>query len=118
MTQAIVLAFTLKGQDQNKIIEKIKEASVKYADHLCIHGFMTRKEVVEKKLPTDILDAIETYFPKRANFYVKGPLRQEMCEWAKLVNAIVVIIGEVKEGVQEEYNLYMAAGLNIVNIPL
>ena len=115
---AIVLAFTLKGQEPEKIIEQIKKVRAAHPNHILIHGFMPRKEVESKGWPTTILDALEENFPIRLNMYDGGPLREPMAVVASKLRANVLVIGEEKEGVAEEVKLYKQLGLSVYYYPI
>jgi hypothetical protein len=116
--EAIVVAFTLKGQDQSKIFQRLIDVAENNPNKILIHGFLPRKIVEEKNIPTDVVDTLEALFPVQLNMFDKAPLRAEMVEVAKKLNAKVYIIGEVKEGVKEEADLYNAASLEIIHLPL
>ncbi len=114
---AIVLAFTLKGQDFRKIAEAMRYINSQLEENtILIHGFMPREDVIKKRFDTEVVDTIESTFPIRLNLYNGGPLRNEMVEIACKLNAKVYVIGEIKEGVLEEVDLYKDAGLTIVGV--
>lgn len=112
--QAVVLAFTLKGQDEEKIVLRIREIRQLYPKVILIHGFMPRKLVEEKGWSTKIIDELEQ-FPVRLNMYDGKPLREEMATVASKLKANVIVIGEIKEGVLEEVNLYKQKFLEVYN---
>lgn len=117
--EAIVLAFTLKGQKFEDIANAIKLIGSKTGNNnILIHGFMPRKEVEERKFDTSVLDFLEDFFPIRLNMYFGTPLRDDMADVATKLKATVYAIGEIKDGVKEEVDLYRAAGLTIVEISL
>lgn len=121
--KAIIIAFTLKGQDFAKIKEQISLLSMKSGENtLLIHGFMPENEVLKRKFSTDVVDCLAAEFPVQCNMYLPGPdggpLRLEMAEIGKKLDATVYVIGDAKEGVHEEVLLYEKAGLTITYIPL
>lgn len=117
--EAIVLAFTLKGQDSNEIVKQIDKIGTTHRQYIVIHGFMPRKEVEKQGWSTAIVDALERNFPVPLNMYADGkPLREEMAEIAGKLRAVVLVIGEEKEGVAEEVALYKALSLTVYNYPL
>lgn len=120
--KCIIIAFTLKGQDFKKIEQQLTGLGNKLNNKgeliVCIHGFMPRKTVEENGWPADVSNALDWIFPVQLNMYNGKPLREEMVIFGKAVNAVVYVIGEVKEGVQEEVNLYRAAGLTIEYLPI
>lgn len=119
---AIILAFTLKGQEWNLIKDSIERvaylAFLEDSPTVLIHGFLPRKVVLEKSFPTDVIDALDEFFPIQLNLYKDQPLRSEMAVVGKALNAKVYIIGEVKEGVAEEEKFYKENGMEIIYIPL
>lgn len=117
--KAIVLAFTLKGQEFHKISDALQTVKEKVGeDTVVIHGFMPRLEIEKRGFSTEVVDMLETTFPIRLNVYNGKPLRSEMAELASKLEAKVYVVGEVKEGVLEEVNFYKEQGLEIVEIPL
>jgi hypothetical protein len=115
---AIILAFTLKGQDQDKIIKRIESLGEVYAENICIHGFMPLATVIEKQFDPAIVYAIKKAFPVQLNMYDDVPLRTEMADVGKKLGAKVVVVGDIKEGVKEEVDLYKTHNLEIVHFPL
>ena len=112
--KAIVLAFTLKEQNVEKLLSTVAAVKKDYPDAICIHGFLPRKEVEARKIPTGVVDTLDQHFPIQLNMCVDGkPLRTDMRTIAIRLNAQVCVIGEVKEGVAEEVQLYKAAELPI-----
>ncbi len=113
--KTIIIAFTLKGQDFGKIERKIEEiAGQPPTPTLLIHGFLPRKVLLEKNIPTIVIDALDKYFPIQLNMYADGkPLRNDMAILAKKLDAVVHVIGEIKEGVLEEVQYYQSFGVSI-----
>lgn len=110
--KAIVLAFTLKEQDKEKILKAVEQVGKDYQNHICIHGFMPRKLLEVKLFGTEVIDAIEKAFPIVLNMHNgEKVLRAEMADAAYLLGAKIVVIGAVKYGVDEEMELYRNAGL-------
>lgn len=107
--RAIVLAFTLKDQDQGKILAAVRVLKEEHGNAICIHGHLSRKTVLEKHIPTAVVDAIEETFPITLCMHngIKT-LRSEMANIAHRLNAQVIVIGDVKEGVQDELDHYKA----------
>lgn len=116
--KALVLAFTLKEQSIPEILNALKTVREEHPDHILIHGFMPRAEVVKRDFSPLIVDTLEQHFPVQLNMYRDKPLREEMVEVAKRLDAKIVVIGEIKEGVKEEVDLYSAAGLTIEQVQL
>jgi hypothetical protein len=112
--KAIVLAFTPKEQDLEKILATVAVVKSEYPDAICIHGNLPRRAVEARQLPTSIVDTLDKHFPIQLNMFGDGkPLRKEMRTVAIRLDAQVCVIGEVKEGVAEEVELYKAAELPI-----
>jgi hypothetical protein len=111
--KAIVIAFTLKGQDFENILPQLRKVSEENPSCILIHGFLPRRVLEEKHIPTDVVNALENLFPVQLNMFNEKPLREEMVDVAKKLEATVYVIGEVKEGVAEEVELYKAAGLPV-----
>lgn len=118
--QAIIIAFTLKGQDFEKIEKVLAEiSSKKLHPILAIHGFMPRRVLIEKNFPLNVVNALDKHFPMQLNMYYDGqPLRQEMAVVGRKLDATVHLIGEMKEGVAEEIDLYKREGLAIRGYPI
>lgn len=116
--KSIVLSFTLKGQDQQAIIDAIHRVAIDHPNHILVHGFMPKEIVLEKGFSTEIVDALQRGFPVQLNMYNNGPMRQEMMEVAKQLRSKIVVIGEIKEGVAEEVELYRLTDLEILELPI
>lgn len=116
---AIIIAFTLKGQDFEKIRLAIADLRLKLgADNILIHGHMPRIQVIRKGYDTKLCDLLDGAFPVQLIMFNEGTLREEMVKVGKKLEAKVYVLGEVKEGVATEVELYKAAGLTIAYIPL
>lgn len=112
--KAIVIAFTLKNQDFEKIATVLQRIQNEEKPDLVIHGFMTRAAVLEKGFNTDVVDLLDSLFSRQRIFFKDGkPLRSEMVECAIEKNATVHVIGEIKEGVEEEVNLYLKHSVQV-----
>lgn len=116
--KAIVVAFTLKGQAFENILPKLVKLSEENPDAILIHGFLPRKVLEEKQIPTDVVNALENLFPVQLNMYNEKPLREEMVSVAKKLEATVYVIGEIKEGVAEEVELYRTENIPVVHLEI
>lgn len=116
--ECMVLSFTLKDQDFEKIKAKIIEIKDQYPNHFLIHGFLPRAEVIAKNIPTDVVDLLDYCFPVQFNMWNGYTLRDLMVNVAQRLDAKIFVIGEVKEGVAEEVELYKKKDLEITYIPL
>lgn len=117
--KAIVLAFTLKDQDQDQIIKRLKSVCGLFRDHIVIHGFMPRKVLEEKGFSTAIVDTLDECFPVQLNMFMNGaPLRDEMGLTALRLDAKVIVIGKIAHGVKEEIDHYKTFHREIVEFPL
>lgn len=116
--KSIVLAFTLKDQPVDRIIKKIQDIALAESSNgavILIHGFLPRKIILEKGIKTDVIDTLDIYFPIQLNMNINGlPLREKMAEVAYKLEAIVHVIGEVKEGVADEVHIYKSIGVPVV----
>lgn len=116
--KAIVIAFTLKNQDPMGILATLETIKELEPDAILIHGFLPRQVVLHKQLPMDVVNALEEHFPIQLNMWKEVPLRDEMAVVAKRLKAQVYVIGDIREGVRDEVDLYRSQGLNIVHFPL
>jgi hypothetical protein len=119
--KAIVLCFTLKGQPLDRILKMVEAIRAMHSQEvILIHGFMPREEVVGRGYGTEVVDALDHHFPVQLNMYspTVGPLRMEMANTARRLDADVFVIGEAREGVAEEFALYKTLDLNIIHLLL
>lgn len=116
--KTLILAFTLKGQSESEILQVVKEIADRNPNSILIHGFLPRKVVVEKGFSTTVVDALEKNFPVQLNMWNEKPLRNEMVDIAKRLGAEIFVIGDIKEGVEEEVNLYKEAGMTFTQFAL
>lgn len=119
----IAISFTLKDQpfDSIKFVleELSRQTGGKSGHTVLVHGFMTRQAVIEKGFSTEVVDALSELFPYQLNCFVNGvPDRKRMAVIIKESRGTVYTIGEVKEGVKEEVDLYEANGINVSGLPL
>lgn len=107
---AIAISLTLKEQDKNEILSLLEYLAyhLKGADKpvVLVHGFLPRRVVLEKGFSTSVVDALDKLFPIQLNLWDGVPLRQEMADVLERLNGDAYVIGDVKEGVAEEVNLY------------
>ena len=114
--KTVVLSFTLKGQDLNRIIGKIIEIKEAEGDCFLISGHMPRHVVQMRGYNLELVMCFEHYFPMQANFFdfhTNSVRRTEMADLARLTRATVYCIGAEVEGVAEELALYRSKGLPI-----
>jgi glutaredoxin-related protein len=125
--KSIVIAFTLKGQNFEKIEAELKQLSDRLNTTsgedpvLVIHGFMPRSKVMEKGFSTSVVDALDKLFPHQLNMYscvTNMPLRKQMAHVALMLNATIYVIGDIAEGVAEEVQIYQSAEMNIIHKPI
>jgi hypothetical protein len=118
--QTIAIAFTLKGQNFSDIRKCLELLSAQVGrEAILVHGFMSRQAVIDKGFSTEVVDALAELFPYQLNCFVDGhPKRQEMANILKAQRGTVYTIGEVKEGVLEEVDLYKSAGVNVCALPI
>ena len=101
--QVIAISFTLKGQDFKSIKERLDLVKKSYPEVELVHGFMPKQVVKEKGFSTEVVDTLDEYFPNQKNFFGD---REGMAQYVAEKNGLVLILGDVVEGVLEEYNLY------------
>jgi len=124
MAEHIFLSFSLKPLKEkgrtfeNAILPAMEKLAERYSKATLHHGFLSREEVLARNLPTNVIDAIERLFPNTVQYspidgeYQK--MRGTMASQAKeLDNALVIVIGPVVEGVEEEVNAYVKAGMGV-----
>lgn len=120
--KAIILAFTLKGQDflriKSILISLVNKLAPFEHPTIAIHGFMPRKELLERGFPLDVVDTLDNLFPIQLNLYQHKPLREQIANVGSSLSATVHVIGEIKEGVAEEIELYKSMGLQIITHPI
>lgn len=108
--KTIAISFTLKDQDENEILELVKlVAKQAYRENenvILIHGFLPTHIVLEKGFSTKVVDLLHTLFPIQLNLWNEKPLRAEMAQTANNLFADVYFIGQIKEGVLDEFQLY------------
>ena len=124
MAEHIFLSFSLKPLKEkgrtfeNAILPAMEKLAERHGKATLHHGFLSREEVLARNLPTNVIDAIERLFPNTVQYspidgdYEK--MRSTMASEAKdLDNALVIVIGPVVEGVEEEVTAYAKAGMGI-----
>lgn len=116
--KAIIIAFTLKDQSFEQIKRHLIAIKETQSPTVVIHGFMPKKDVVERGFSTEVVDTLQELFPVQLNMYNGGPMRLEMASAASKLNAEVIVIGEIKEGVKEEVDLYILNKIPVFNIDL
>jgi hypothetical protein len=82
MLKFIVIAFTLKGQDQQEIFKLLDHVKELEPDVVLIHGFLPRRIIMEKQFSTDVVDKLDSLFPNQINLFNGQPLRLCMTEVA------------------------------------
>ena len=116
--KTIAISFSLRGQQLEDIYPFLKDINESAGPCLLIHGNLPRKEVIKRGLPTDMIDMLDELFPIQLNFWDQKVLREEMGNYAKTLGAEVYIIGDVKDGVKDEENIYKSKGLPIKYLDL
>lgn len=118
--KVLAVSFTTKDQPFEKIEQVLTEIAAQNPDAILLHGFMPMYEVQRRGMDTKVVDTILKLFPIQINLYspVKGPARKEMAQLAKTLNAKVYMIGEIKDEVAEDYQLYAEAGVEIIPVHL
>lgn len=131
--------FTLKGQTVSQIDEKLDKwlNSEEYQGqfdfsengddeprNILHHCFLPKKTVVQKGFSTEVWDMLETISEDIIcwnGVWNDGDAlcwdRQLMLENIKKVNGISIFIGDIIEGVKEEYDIAQNLGIDIILIP-
>lgn len=117
--KTIVIAFTLKNQDEHLIAGGIKKIYEKVGACIVLSGHLPTVLVNRKKFDNFISNQLDLYFPMRLclNDGVQV-FRKELAAMAMKLDAEVYVIGEIRDGVKEEIDLYTEAGLPVHEIPL
>lgn len=123
----ISLHFTIKGQELSAIKkaygEYVKTLTPKIGNPIELnHCFLPRTIAEEKKISTDVVDFLESITLNRTEWFKSFDSlkedRAKMLEYCKSAGAVAVFIGEIKEGVLEEFKAVKEAGIEYVHIPL
>lgn len=131
--------FTLKGQTASQIDEKLNNwlESDKYTGqfdfsengeteprNVLHHCFLPKKVVEQKGFSTEVWDMLETISEDIVcwnGVWNDGDAlcwdRKLMLENIKKVNGISIFIGEIIEGVKEEYDIAQELGIDCILIP-
>lgn len=85
------------------------------------HCFLPKETVIEKGYSMDLYDRLlDPFFPKQLSCLFVGDLensRRRMLEQVKAENGYAIFIGDIKEGVKEEYDLAKELGVQILHLP-
>jgi hypothetical protein len=129
------LHFTTKGQTVDDIRKKFKDWLYKDNSQtipetdctgegflILHHCFMHRKDIEAKGWSTKILDFLEHRFAHIVCWYGASDQnlnldRLLMLQNLKRVNGVAIFIGEIKDGVKDEYELAKQLGVDTVIIP-
>ena len=100
--------FTLKGQDFEKEIKpKLEQLISEHTNETMVDGFMPTFIVKAKGFDPSVCEALDLH-PFRRNFYsveIAAPLRYDMIGHLALHGGTAYFIGNITEGVQEEWDL-------------
>lgn len=113
--KTIVLSLTLVSQDAGKILSTLVDIKKEYPEAICIHA-LPLKKMLEKPIEEDIVYYLQKNFPNQLNMYndeIGEPLRRVMRTVAVKLDAQVCVIGDVRNGVNVEVELYKNADLPI-----
>lgn len=128
------LHFTIKGQKVPDISSKLEDWLVENKEIIDLseraegdpnvvlhHCFLPEKIVIEKGFSTDVIDLLNELAEDQVCWYgVDGDLgmsRLLMLQNIKRLNGISIFVGEIKEGVKDEYDLAKEMGIECVLIP-
>jgi hypothetical protein len=126
--------FTIKGQTMTEIDSKIDnwlEANKDILDcsekeegeptTVLHHCFLPREIVEAKGFSTDVVDSLDEIASNQVRWYSVhedlGMSRLLMLQNLKRLNGVALFVGEVKEGVKDEYLLASQLGVKCIIIP-
>lgn len=85
------------------------------------HCFLPKETVIEKGYSMDLYDRLlDPFFPKQQCMFREGDIqrsRQNLLSRVKAENGYAIFIGDIKEGVKEEYDLATELGVQILHLP-
>lgn len=86
-----------------------------------VHCFLPKEVVKEKGYSMDLYDQLlDPFFPKQQCIFREGDIqrsRENLLSRVKEENGYAIFIGDVKEGVQEEWDLAKELGVKILHLP-
>ena len=125
--------FTIKGQSMADIDKKIdnwleNQSRIDFSESdetgrsVLHHCFLPRETVVAKGFGTEVVDALDEISGENQIRWfgaseTLGMSRLLMLQNLKRLNGIALFVGEVKEGVKEEYELATQIGVECILIP-
>lgn len=110
----ISISFTLKGQDLLQIKAILASLSdqfgAKEGKVILVHGFMPKEIVLAKGFSTELTDTLKELFPFQLGFYKNDltEMRKDMTHFIKSNFGNALFIGNIIDGVKEEYDMYCA----------
>lgn len=136
MKTDVSIHFTTKGQTVEEINKKLDNYIIENQEDLPFdfsestsprsvlhHCFLPKKIVEEKKFSTEIYDIIlDSVSEQKVCWYGVSDYglpwdRRLMLENLAKINGIAVFIGEIKDGVLEEYEMIKELGVEYILIP-
>jgi hypothetical protein len=139
MKTDVSIHFTLKGQTTKEIAKKLdafcdgenlNNPKFDFSERLegaprnvLHHCFLPEKVVKEKGFPTDVYDDIlDPFSEDKVCWYGTSDYglvwdRRLMLENLKKVDGLAIFVGDIKEGVEEEYNIAKELGIECLFIP-
>jgi len=126
--------FTIKGQTMEEIDKKIdiwleNQSLIDFSEKaegepssVLHHCFLPRETVVAKGFGTEVVDVLDEISGENQIRWfgasdTLGMSRLLMLQNIKRLNGIALFVGEVKEGVKEEYELATQIGVECILIP-
>lgn len=135
LVKDVSIHFTIKGQTIQEVDKKFNNWIMCNSKNLPFdfsesteprtvlhHCFLPKKEVEEKGLSTEIYDIVlDPTAEQQVCWYNASEFglvwsRRLMLENIAKLKGIALFIGEIKEGVLEEYNIAKELGINIIHI--
>lgn len=121
----ISIHFTLKGQTIEEIQGKLNDwfANKKHNPHMVLHHcFLPREIVVEKGFDTSVVDFLDGLADNQVRWYNTSPKGLGVSRFLMLQNLLrcngtAIFIGDIKEGVLEEFDHVETMQIKRVLIP-
>lgn len=117
----IAISFTLKDQDFDQIKETVKPIFEKHQGEPLVNAFWSQYKCDQAGVPGVVPRMFENSGLSVRNFYSivnDAPLRDLMVKYVKDNEGTAYIIGNAIDGVKEERDAYLAAGVKVVDVEL
>lgn len=120
----ISLHFTLKDQELTVIQDTLNNEpafnTIKAKSNLN-HCFLSLQEVITRELPIDVIEYLNSVADTTTEWFVDmdslPEQREAMLNHIKDSNGIAIFVGDVVDGVLEEWNICMEKNISVLHIP-